>query len=88
MEQLIESGSEEMASVFAGLFNLAMRIERERFLGASHYERNPERRGYANGTRPKSSIPRPAAGAPAAPSCWRSPRCTSKASPTATPRPS
>ncbi len=53
MEQLIESGSEEMASVFAGLFNLAMRIERERFLGAGHYERNPERRGYANGTRPK-----------------------------------
>ena len=34
MEQLIESGSEEMAAVFAGLFNLAMRIERERFLGA------------------------------------------------------
>ena len=53
MEQLIESGSEEMASVFAGLFNLAMRIERERFLGAGHYERTPERRGYANGTRPK-----------------------------------
>ncbi len=53
MEQLIENGSEEMASVFAGLFNLAMRIERERFLGAGHYERNPERRGYANGTRPK-----------------------------------
>ncbi len=32
MEQLIESGSEEMASVFAGLFNLAMRIEREQVL--------------------------------------------------------
>ena len=53
MEQLIESGSEDMATVFAGLFNLAMRIERERFLGAGHYERTPERRGYANGTRPK-----------------------------------
>lgn len=53
MEQLIENGTEEMASVFAGLFNLAMRIERERFLGAGHYERTPERRGYANGTRPK-----------------------------------
>jgi hypothetical protein len=33
MEQLIENGTEEMVSVFAGLFNLAMRIERERFLG-------------------------------------------------------
>ncbi len=53
MEQLIENGSEEMASVFAGLFNFAMRIERERFLGAGHYERTPERRGYANGARPK-----------------------------------
>jgi putative transposase len=53
MEHLIESGTEEMASVFAGLFNLAMRIERERFLGANHYERSPERRGYANGIRPK-----------------------------------
>ena len=53
MEQLIESGTEEMASVFAGLFNFAMRIERERFLGAGHYERTPERRGYANGTRSK-----------------------------------
>ena len=32
VEQLIEGGSENMATVFAGLFNLAMRIERERFL--------------------------------------------------------
>ncbi len=53
MEQLIESGTEEMASVFAGLFNLAMRIERERFLCAGHYERSSERRGYANGSKPK-----------------------------------
>ena len=53
VEQLIENGSEEMATVFAGLFNLAMRIERERFLGAGHYERTTERRGYANGVRPK-----------------------------------
>jgi putative transposase len=53
MEQLIENGTEDMASVFAGLFNLAMRIERERFLGADHYERSPERRGYGNGTKPK-----------------------------------
>ena len=53
VEQLIEGGSKNMATVFAGLFNLAMRIERERFLGAGHYERTSERRGYANGTRPK-----------------------------------
>lgn len=29
------------------------RRERERFLGAGHYVRTPERRGYANGTKPK-----------------------------------
>ena len=46
MEQLIENGSENMASVFAGLFDLAMRIERERYLGAGHYERTPGRIGY------------------------------------------
>jgi len=53
MEQLIANGSEDMASVFAGLFDLAMRIELERFLGAEHYERTPLRHGYANGTKPK-----------------------------------
>ena len=53
MEQLIANGSEDMGVVFASLFDLAMRIERERFLGAEHYERTPTRRGYANGTKPK-----------------------------------
>ena len=33
-----------MASVFSGLFDLAMRIEREQFLEAGHYERTPLRR--------------------------------------------
>jgi len=53
MEQLIDNGSEDMGVVFASLFDLAMRIERERFLGAEHYERTSQRRGYANGTKPK-----------------------------------
>lgn len=53
MEQLIANGSEDMGVVFASLFDLAMRIERERFLGAEHYERTPLRRGYANGAKPK-----------------------------------
>ena len=30
-----------------------MRIERERFLGAGHYERSAERRGYGNGSKLK-----------------------------------
>lgn len=35
-----------MAQVFTTLFNLAMRLERERFLGAGLYERSPDRRGW------------------------------------------
>ena len=38
--------------MFARAFDLAMQIERERFPGARHYERTPERRGYANATLP------------------------------------
>ncbi|WP_222101822.1 transposase, partial [Jannaschia seosinensis] len=53
LEQLIEHGPGEIASVFARAFELAMQIERERFLGASHYERTPERHGYATGYKPK-----------------------------------
>jgi len=53
LEQLIEHGPNDIAGVFARAFELAMRIERERFLGAGHYERTPGRHGYANGTKPK-----------------------------------
>ncbi len=49
LEQLIEHGADDMANIFARMFGLAMRIEREHFLGARHYERTPNRRGYANG---------------------------------------
>ena len=53
LEQLIEHGPGEIASVFARAFELAMQIERERFLGAGLYERTPGRQGYANGYKPK-----------------------------------
>ena len=53
LEQLIEHGPESIAAVFARTFELAMQIERERFLGAGHYERTTDRRGYANGYKPK-----------------------------------
>ena len=55
LEQLIEHGPDDMASVFARAFELAMRIEieRERFLRAGHYERTDARQGYANGYKPK-----------------------------------
>ena len=52
MEQWVARRSEDMASVFARLFDLAMRIDRERFLGAEHYQRTAQWRGYANGAKP------------------------------------
>jgi putative transposase len=53
LELLIETGPGDLAGLFARAFEPAMQIERERFLGAGHYQRTPERRGYANGTKPK-----------------------------------
>ena len=53
LELLIARGPQGMAEMFTTLFNLAMRLEREQFIGAGHYERIDERVGYANGSRPK-----------------------------------
>lgn len=54
MEQVISGGVDELGSVFGKLLNMAMRIEREKYLSAGHYERTPERRGYANGFKTKT----------------------------------
>ena len=53
MERLIAHGPARMGEVFAGLFNLALQLERERFLGAGLDERTADRRGYANGYKAK-----------------------------------
>jgi transposase-like protein len=53
MEQLMAEGPQAMAQIITALMNLAMRMEREQFLGAGHYERAVDRRGYANGIKPK-----------------------------------
>lgn len=54
VKELIGSGTEGMQSILELLFNAAMKIERENFLGASSYERSEERKGYANGYKPKN----------------------------------
>ncbi len=36
------------------IFNIAMQVEREQYLGAARYQRTPERRGHANGFKPKT----------------------------------
>lgn len=50
---IIEQGSEGVKAVLEILFNTAMRVEREEFLGASSHERTEDRKGYANGYKPK-----------------------------------
>ena len=50
---LIGQGTEGVKPVLELLFNAAMKIEREQFLGAGAHERSEERKGYANGYKPK-----------------------------------
>jgi len=53
--QLIaERGLEGLGDAVSLLINEAMRLERERHLGVAPFERSPERRGYANGYKPKT----------------------------------
>lgn len=54
LELLVECGFDGMAQAMQMLLNEAMKLERSHVLGAQAYERTPERRGYANGFKPKS----------------------------------
>jgi len=54
MELLIENGFDGMADVLRILLNEAMKIEREQALSANAYQRTPNRKGYANGFKPKT----------------------------------
>jgi Transposase, Mutator family len=53
LERLIAEGPQAMTQIMTTLMNVAMRLEREQFLGAGHYERDADRRGFANGYKPK-----------------------------------
>lgn len=50
---LIGQGIEGIRPVLELLLNTSMRVEREQFLGAMSHERSEERKGYANGYKPK-----------------------------------
>ncbi|MDQ7030701.1 MAG: transposase [Ardenticatenia bacterium] len=54
LEGLAASGLDYLPELIRILVNAAMRAEREAWLGAAAYERNPQRRGYANGYKPKT----------------------------------
>jgi transposase-like protein len=53
MEQLISEGPEGMARVLTTLFNMAMKLDRDRYLQANAYERTENRIGFANGYQSK-----------------------------------
>jgi transposase-like protein len=54
LQVLDENGFGGMAHAIEILVNEAMKIERAQVLGAQPYERTSERRGYANGYKPKT----------------------------------
>jgi transposase-like protein len=54
LELLVEHGFDGMAQAMQTLLNEAMRLERSQVLGAQPYQRTSQRRGYANGFKPKS----------------------------------
>lgn len=58
MELLMQHGPDAIADAFATLLNHAMRSEREQVLGAAAHQRSPDRRGYANGFKPKTVVTR------------------------------
>jgi len=52
-EVLISEGLPGVREAIEILINMAMRMEREKAIGAGPYERTDERRGYANGFKPR-----------------------------------
>jgi putative transposase len=53
-EILAEDGFDGLGKAVEILINEAMRLEREKHIGAHHYERTEERQTYANGFKPKT----------------------------------
>lgn len=54
MQLLSEHGLEYISETIRLLLNEAMKMERSTALSAAPFERSPERRGYANGFKPKT----------------------------------
>jgi len=54
LEQIADQGLDVLPELIRTVINSAMQIERQQFLNASPYERSPERRGHANGYKPKT----------------------------------
>ena len=53
LEEIAEQGLDGLPELIGVVVNAAMRAERQRYLNAAPYERTPQRRGQANGYKPK-----------------------------------
>jgi len=53
VEQVKEQGLEILPELIRIVINAAMQTERSAYLNAEHYQHTQERRGYANGFKPK-----------------------------------
>jgi len=58
LEQIASQGLDVLPQLMRTIINAAMEAERQQHLGVSRYERSPERRGYANGFKPKTMTTR------------------------------
>jgi putative transposase len=58
LEQICSEGFDALPELVRLMINTAMKMEREKHLGAGPYERTPERQGYANGYKPKTMATR------------------------------
>ena len=54
IDQISSNGFEALLELIRILLNSAMQVERQKYLNADPYERNPERSGHANGYKPKT----------------------------------
>jgi transposase-like protein len=54
MEQIALDGLEAVPEMIGIIINMAMKAERQRYLGLAPYERSPERADYANGYKAKT----------------------------------
>lgn len=54
LQPILEKGFDGMVEMMQNLFNLAMKIEREKYLHARAYQRTSERVDHANGYKPRT----------------------------------
>ncbi len=58
LDLIADQGLDAMPELIRVIINQAMQAERERYLHAAPYERTQQRRGYANGYKPKTMMTR------------------------------